>query len=190
MKLLFVKSEKFGSRLIRWGLRSDCSHFAVCFDEEKKGGGIVFHSSARGATLEWFGLFKQHYEISHALSFKTKRTLLEEEEIYLGLLSKYSGEGYDYKALLFWFFRAVLWRFFRVPLPKENSWAVNGYNLCTGLASGIPWVKLWAEGNDVDLEMIPPHELYIRLLASGYFKSEGHWCDLVNGRLLEAEELI
>lgn len=166
MKLLFVKSNKLGSRFIRWGLESDCSHVAISFDDT-----IVFHSVSGGATLEWLGLFTRHYEIVHSLKFKAPMILQDEEDIYQGMLAEYSGQGYDFKALAFWFYRGILKRFFNVPLPEKNDWAVQGYNLCTGMVGGVKWIRQWARENKIDLEMIKPHDLYQKLLATGYFVS-------------------
>lgn len=164
MKLLFVKSNKWGSRFIRWGLGSDCSHFAVSFDDM-----IVFHSVSGGAELEWLGLFKRNYTIVHALKFKAPMPLQDEESIYQGMLAEYSGEGYDFKALLFWLWRGTLLKFFGVPLPPKNQWSVSGYNLCTGLAGGVKWISSWAAENNIDLEMVSPHDLYTKLLDTRYF---------------------
>lgn len=180
MKFLFVKSNKWGSRLIRWALRDESSHFAVCFDEQAKGSGIVFHSVGSGAVLEWFGAFRKTHTLVSALSFKAPLILSDEESIYQGMLAEYSGEGYDFKAVLFWAWRALLLRFFGKPLPAKNYWAAAGYNLCTGLAGGLKWVEQWANDNRVDLEMIGPGDLYRRLLATGYFVDEKEWCALQN----------
>jgi hypothetical protein len=169
VKLLFVKSSKPASKLIQWGLKSDCSHFAVCFDEQANGSGIVFHSVLGGATLEWFGLFKKQYDVVHALEFKTRLTLADEEDIYQGMLSQYSGQSYDYFAFMYWFYVALKWRVFGKPIPLKNSWAKAGFNLCTGLAAGVKWINQWAQENNIDLEMIAPHDLHEKLLATGYF---------------------
>jgi hypothetical protein len=129
----------------------------------------VFHSIVGGATLEWFGLFKQHSDIKHILAFKSPLNLQDEESIYQGMLAEYSGQGYDRWAFCFWAYRAFMWRVFGTPLPEKNDWAKAGFNLCTGLAGGIKWIKRWADENHIDLEMIEPHDLYVKLLATGYF---------------------
>jgi len=184
VKLLFVRSNKIGSRIIRWALRDDVSHFAVCFDEkerlETRGSGIVFHSEATGAKLEWMGEFIKSHQFVHALSFKTPVTGLDEESIYQGMLETYSGQGYDFKALAFWIWRGILWRGFGRPLPAKNLWAVNGYNLCTGVAGGVKWIRAWAKDRGIDLEMIGPGELHRRLEQTGYFAEEREWCTLQN----------
>jgi len=180
MKLLFTKSNGIGSRLIRWTLREDCSHLAICFDEWASGSGIVFESTSRGTSLSWFIEWRKHQTVIHALEFSPNLTLQEEEELYLDLLKTYSGIKYDWGTLTFWAWRGFLWRFFGVKLPKKDQWAVDGYNLSTGLAKGVGWIKKWAEENHIDLELIGPQELYERLKASGRFSEEPFWCSLTN----------
>ena len=175
MKLLFVKSNKVGSRVIRWGLRSDCSHFAVCFDEDSLGSGIVFHSYGLGTKLEWLGEFDKHFEVVHALEFKTKLAVCDEETIYQRLLQLYSGKRYDYPALAWWTWRALLNRLFGVPIGVKNRWSVEGMLLCTAVAGGIEWIKKYCSEKNVDLEMIPPHDLYDLLAESGYFVDAVEW---------------
>lgn len=170
MRLLFVTSNLLGARFIRWGLGTDCSHFAVCFDEDSLGRGIVFHSYGVGAQLEWLGHFQKKNITVHSLEFVAKLTLQEEEGIYKSLLSEYYGEGYDYKALLYWTWRGILNKFFKVPLPPKNRWAVDGYQLCTGLAKGVQVIAELAKTSGMDLEMVKPHDLYHLLLDSGFFK--------------------
>jgi len=180
VKLLFVKSNKIGSRLIRWTLKEDCSHFAVCFDDEANGSGIAFESIPSGAKLSWFGAFRRTHTLVHALSFKTPMPLRDEEDIYLGMLSQYSNQGYDFRALAFWIFAAIAWRVFGISLPNKNPWAVAGFNLCTGLAGGVKWIDQWAKASKIDLEMIGPQDLYSRLLRTGYFVDEADWCEVQN----------
>jgi hypothetical protein len=180
MKLLFVKANKVGSRIIRWGLKSNCSHFAVCFDEDEEGGGIVFHSYGSGPQLGWFEDFLDNYEVVYALSFKTEMPLAEEESIYKGLIRQYRKQWYDYAALCWWVWRGILFRFFKVPFPAKNAWSKNGYALCTALAGGFKWIDAWAKETGTDLEMIAPGTLYAALLGTGYFKDEGQWVDDMN----------
>lgn len=169
MKFLFVRSSKLWSKIIRWGLSSDCSHFAVCFDEEAKGSGIIFHSTFSGTKLEWFGEFKKHHTIMHAITFKSPLTLPEEENLYLHMLAKYSGQKYDFYAFLFWTWRCLLHKLFKLPFPKKNYWAMQSMNLCTALASGVDVIEEKAKEKQIDLEMIAPHKLYELLLEIDAF---------------------
>lgn len=180
MKLLWVKANKPGSRLIRWGLGTKSSHFAVCFDEDEEGGGIVFHSYGKGPQMGWFGDFLEHYEIVFALSFKSVLTLADEESIYKGIIKQYRKQWYDYAALAWWAWRVLLLKFFRQPLPEKNAWAINGFALCTAVSGGIKWVSKWAEEHNVDLEMVRTDDLYRGLLESSYFADETDWVDQIN----------
>ena len=182
MKLLFVTSNKIGSRLIRWGLNSDCSHFAVCFDEQARGSGIIFHSILTGCFLEWFMAFKKTHQIIHALSFKENLSLKDEEEIYRGMLSEYADHGYDRWAFAYWCYNIIKQKLFghKCRLPDKNAWQRSGYSLCTQLASGVPWIKRWAFGKGIDLEMISPHDLYIKLLETNNFFNEQRWVEEQN----------
>jgi hypothetical protein len=170
MKFLTVKSNALGSRFIRWGLRAKASHFAVCFDEDSEGSGIVFHSHANGAQLEFLQEFLKKYELVRCLEFTAELTLQDEEAIYRGLLRKYASHKYDYKALLYWVWRGILLRFFSISLPSKNAWQKKGYSLCTGLAGGIKWIESWAEEKHIDLEMISPDDLFYFLLKTGYIR--------------------
>lgn len=180
MKLLFVKATKPGSKLIRWCLKTDCSHFAICFDEDKSGQGIVFHSYGKGPQLAWLGSFIKHNEIVHALTFGNPMTLEYEEAIYKGVIGKYDGQWYDYAALFWWAWRGFLFRFFGIPFTAKNNWAQNGFSLCTGIASGIPEIKAYCEKNCIDLEMIRPHDLKDLLISKLGYVESSDWAKATN----------
>lgn len=180
MKLLFVRSQLLGSRLIRWGLEEECSYFAICFDDQAKGSGIVFESKASGAELSWFGHFKKTHYLIHALSFNEPMDLEAEESIYQSILAQYSGQGYDWRALGYWVLQVIGHRLLKLPISRQNAWQQAGYNLCTGLAAGVPWIAGWAQESFIDLEMIGPESLYQRLLSTGQFNDERIWCALQN----------
>lgn len=181
MKLLFVRSNQIGSKIIRWTLRERASHFAICFDEEAHGSGIAFESAVFGTRLVWFQEFRKTHHIVYALSFKAHLPLQDEEDIYLSTLEQYSGQGYDYGALLFWMWRGlILWRIFGIPIPVKNLWAQKGFQLCTGLAGALKWIRCWAEEKSIDLEMISPEQLYMHLLQTGYFNDEREWVEIQN----------
>ena len=166
MKYLFVKSDKIGSKIIRWGLKSQSSHFAVCFDEDMGPGcGIVFHSyGSKGTHLLWLSDFLQTYQVVYAVEpFEPT-----EESVYRAILSQDRGQGYDFKALLWWAWRGFLARFFGIPIPSSNSWQQNGYALCTKLAEG-PLKLSGMDLTGIDFEMISPDALYKKMIDSGQF---------------------
>lgn len=167
MRFIFVASDQPGSKLIQWGLDSKSSHFAMTFDEDEQGGGIVFHSHGTGPQLEWLGTFLARYRVIHSLKFNQPIDLVDEESLYKAAIRQFAGEGYDYPAMLYWAWCVVRNKLFAVPFPAKNRWAIAGYALCTGLASGIPWIADLAALHGVDLEMIRPDDLCELLLSSG-----------------------
>jgi hypothetical protein len=168
MKFLWTTSDKVGARLIRWGLGSDCSHFAICFDEDI--GGIVFHSHGKGPQLEWLGEFLKKNHVVHALTFKTPLALMDEEDIYRKLVASYSSNRYDYPALLWWAWRGFLNKLFGIPITKENHWQQRGMSLCTNLAGAVRWISKLVEEQGRSLEMVSPHELYAIASNSDYLR--------------------
>lgn len=167
MKFLFVKSNKVGSRLIRWGLKGKTSHFAICFDEDVGVNcGIVFHSyGTRGTHLIWMSEFLESNQIVYALA----PAKADEEETYRAVVSAERGQGYDYKALLWWAWRGFLFRILGKPIPSSNKWQQNGYSLCTNLAKE-PLRLAGMDLSEIDLEMITPDGLYKLMVSNPCFK--------------------
>lgn len=181
MKLLWTTSHKVGAKLIRWGLKTDCSHFAICFDEDANGLGFVFHSSFNGAKPIWLHDFIGKNEIIHCLTFRNPPTLEKEEQIWKEVVSEFYGQPYDYPALLFWVVRVILHRLFGMKLPTKNYWGQSGKNLCTAIADGLQ--KAWPERfrfKVSDSEMISPHDLYRILSDSQYLEDDNDFMDNLN----------
>ena len=124
MKILFTKSDKCGSRIIRWGLDEPVSHVAL---EDR---GIVLHSSWSGVDLDSKATFLRNREIVYTIDCPrlNRRTVLK-------MADQYEGKPYDFSALLF-FVGAALWRkLWKRPLPEVNKWNRPGTFLCTELAT-------------------------------------------------------
>lgn len=168
MKFLFVKADKIGSKIIQWGLKSKSSHFAICFDEDlKKGEGIVFHSyGTKGTHLLWLSDFLETYQVVYAV----EQPDTSDEGVYRSIIAQDRGQGYDFKALLWWAWRGALFRFFGLPIPTKNAWQQNGYALCTKLAEG-PLKLAGMDTSGIDFEMISPDDLYLKMIESGKFKA-------------------
>ena len=163
MKLLFVRSQLLGSKLIRWGLRESCSHFAVEFGDL----GVVFESKLQGgAQIHKIEEFHRTHETVHTLAFTYPQ---DTDAVFQTMMKKFLGDRYDFYAFFFWCKCVLANRLFGTPIPKKNLWAKHGYNMCTELASGIEWIRLWAEATGTDLEMIGPETLYFELLRTGNF---------------------
>jgi len=163
MKLIWTKSNLPLSLFIRWGLKQDCSHFAIVFDDDN--GGIVFESNLLGTHIKWFPTFKDHCAIVHEI--EVKLPLKKEEAIYQATLSHYDDKSYDYKAFAYFCWRTLLLRLFNVALPKKNAWDSKGAYICVGLAKALRDAKdslpkkLAKKLESVeDFEMVSPHDLF------------------------------
>lgn len=161
MIFLWANSGKIGSKLIRWGLGTDCSHFAVVFDEKPQGLGVVFHSQLFGGVqIEWWNHFRKTHKICHALRVNSSLFLVEEEEVYQTVVSRFYGQEYDHKAFIFWAYALMLYKMFGVKVPSINAWQESGRDLCTEIGKGfaeIPWLQI---PQIQDYAMISPHNMY------------------------------
>lgn len=159
MKLIWSRNNKIGSKLIRWGLKSESSHFAVAFQENTRHG-IVFHSYFGGAQIKWLNSFLRENEIVYSLD--VHGTLEMEEEAYVNIINEYDGRSYDYWAFLYFFWRGLLFRLFGIPLPKRNLFQRGQAFLCVGIFAVLPE---WVRGGVAfeDYEMKSPDELYYAL---------------------------
>lgn len=150
MKLIWTKNNKPLSLLIRWGLKEKCSHFATVFDES-----LVLHSGMQGVHLRWFKKYRKEVDIVYQIDFEGW-SLEEEEKVYRQFMDNFEGEGYDWRALLFFIWRGVLKRFFGKEFPRTNRWQRGDDFLCTKIARILPKELV----GSIDLEMTSPEKLY------------------------------
>ena len=183
MKLLWVAADKPGSKVIRWGLDSDCSHFAVAFDEGEANAffarGITFHSYGSGTQIVWLKTFLETYEIIHAIEPVKKLSLEEEESVYQAVLAAEDGRDYDYPAIGWFVWRALLAKIGYRKIDGYNRWQRDSARLCTGVAPTI-LKALGVELKVDDPEMVPPHDLYEMLKRTGKFVDATTWRQAAN----------
>lgn len=153
MKILFTKSDKLLSKIIRDVLEEPISHVALQF------GNFVVHSNLIGLHIEWAPNFIKHSEIVHTMA-PIEDNLSELLKLD-NLLSKYEFSFYDFGALLFMGVSFTLRKYLKVPLPKSNLWQSTGMFLCT------EWVTKYL--HDKENSMITPYQLYQNLLLNADF---------------------
>jgi transcriptional regulator of met regulon len=151
MRIAFTRSNLPLSRFIRWGLRENVSHVVFIFDNK-----IVFHSNLTGCHIEWYNTYKKKVEIVDELEFNLP--LEVEEEVYQSIIDKNDGKGYDYKAFLYFCYKAILHRFFGQPMPKTSNWGDKKRFICTGVASELP-KEYFPRLQNIDLEILSPAAL-------------------------------
>lgn len=163
MILLFTTQNKIGSRLIRWGTESDCSHFAVCFDIGDKSG-IVFQSQLQsGVTISPWPDFIKHHKIVHALAPVAP---VDEEAVYQAMVKMFYGQKYDWMAFTYFSLCVLRRKITGQALPTRNVWGNDRSFLCTEIASALRGKGLGLGG--VDLGIVYPHDLH-RLFDRAYW---------------------
>lgn len=123
--VLAVRSGKFGSRLIRWGIDEEASHLAI------ECGGWVYHSSVHGVERVDPEEFWAAYEFVRGVRITGNDT---DGDGISDLLDEVCGvRRYDYGALAYFAYRAALKKFFGRPMPTRSEWDDQDRDLCVEL---------------------------------------------------------
>jgi hypothetical protein len=168
IELLFTTSDYKFSKLARWALDSDCSHFAICLDKR-----IVFHSNFKGPHIEPIEIFKKKNHIVHKLYLNTKYTLEQEEALWAKLIQMNYGKSYDFGAMLFLGLNLIGHKLVGLPISKNNLWQTKEGFICTELLQSLSGLSF---GLDVfpdfaNIGMLKPHDLYLTLSQCLFLKS-------------------
>jgi len=142
--VVFRRSRKLGSRLIRWGTQEAWSHCGVIIDNE------AYHSDSRGchvSTVEEFCLGSETFFLAVAITKEQKDRAI-----------KAIGYQYDWAAIV-WFAIVLLLKRIAIILPTttvNSKWLV-----CSEYASYI----FWGKG-----QTVTPGEFLNRVLAEQIVK--------------------
>jgi hypothetical protein len=162
MKLIFTRSGLPLSKVIRWGLKEPVSHVAIVFDDK-----LVFQSNLLGVGIEGIYRFKAAAEFVYTIDIPLSAVV--EEDIYMNLLKKYDGKPYDFKAFLYFSYRAVLKQLFNTPFPAKNEWGDPNAFLCDGLLAALldtQCIPAWLREALVslgDIEIRSPYQAYLAI---------------------------
>lgn len=168
IELLFTTSDYKFSRIARWALGSDCSHFAISMDNA-----IVFHSNFMGAHIEPYSIFMQKNKVVHRLGFKTALRLSQEEIIYQKLIKLDYGKRYDIGAMLFLGLNLIAKKIFSLPLSKKNLWEDKDLLICTEVYSSLLELELGTITfpKIEKLTMTKPHDLFLVLSSLPFLET-------------------
>lgn len=159
MKLIWSKSKMPLSVVIRLITGEDCSHFAIVLYDGKPGE-IMFESNLLGVHPSFFQSALKTHTIVHELSYAWSQQL--EDIVWDRMVAQYDGRPYDFTGALYLGWRTLLLRFFGIPKPMKNKWAISGTDYCDelmGLLQGIPGI----EALNVEGCMLTPHEVFKKL---------------------------
>lgn len=158
------------SRLIRWGLDEPVSHFAIVKPMRLPNSGIVLHQGFGGFGIDWFPAWRKKNKIVYALTPAAQMTRQDWNLDRSQILERYAGTEYDYNAIYYFGYRALLRKLFQIPLPKENLWSDDDEPLCTGVATLLhERHPEWFSRSPKDFDMVSPFMLYDIMLKSGMF---------------------
>jgi len=129
MKILAVKADKIGSRIIRWGLDEPASHLAIAFKDCATVHSYLDKGVVEVSTKKVAAFYKcvayVDMPVSDEMVFKDS------------LLSKVSGVKYDVPSFLYFGFCAARKKLLGVPFPKTNAFDSRGKFICTELLYAI-----------------------------------------------------
>lgn len=156
------------SKLIRWGLDEEMSHFAMCFFPQY--GGIVLEQVISGGfTVSWLPHYAKKNKIIYSLRPK-KLSHQDEVKLFIATMEKFSGTKYDFGSFMYFCWRAFLRKFFKKPLPQVSQWGREDDTLCTGLAKVIQCIfPDWLSKKIDDFEVVTPGRLLHNLESSNKF---------------------
>lgn len=144
--VLFTRSNRPGSKLIRWALNEPVSHVAI------RTSNAIIHSNFWGTHSDWENRWLDKnivvYTIRVRLPFEETMNRLQD------LMSKYTK--YDWGAFLYFGYRAILSKITGQPLAGHNAWNTRDAYLCTEFATKL------LLGDDSP-GLISPYQLYLKL---------------------------
>ncbi len=170
MILIWTKSDKIGSHLIRYGLEEEMSHFATAFFASDKKGLVIHQNLIGGFRIDWAPQFLKTNEVVRELSPKNI-TRHDSRSILHGMMNEFSGTNYDEPGFMYFTWRIFLRRYFNTPLPNVNKWGDGTDPLCTGHARVIHKMRPeWFTKEVNDFDIMTPGALYENMWNSGQFE--------------------
>lgn len=151
MRILATKNNKIGSKLIMWAL-GKASHFAIEFDY------LVAHSNHNGVHFRWASNFRQENSVVKEV---TLPFTLDQEERCFQAVGKLEYRQYDLPAFWYYAFRVILFKLFKIPIPKINPWNTPDKLLCVEIAKVLPDYLI----SGLDLSIVEPYALVSHIEA-------------------------
>jgi hypothetical protein len=170
MSLLWYKNNKPGSKLIRWGLEEEASHFAMgFFINDQQTSGVIVHQKFEGFDIDWYPYYAKHNKLVYGLTPKDT-SITDQRSIFHKACEEFSGLDYERTGFIYFGWRAALRKFFGKPLPDRNTWGGRRDILCTGQARVLQTLKPdWFSKLIPDFDIVTPQALYENMLNSGKF---------------------
>lgn len=152
MKVVFLSSNRWGARLIRWFTESKWSHCAIILDDDLEGDALVFESAiAGGVKLNLWSKLQRHlheiYEINQTCCIKP---------IYA-----YLGENYGY-------FQILGYPIAKLIGSKDNP--IKKDYVCSEIVLRFLLENDFTEFDHLEPDMASPQDLYDIISQSENFQ--------------------
>lgn len=158
MNILFVNSEKIGSKIIQYGTDEKMSHVAVGFEDHP----FIYHAYGTGIQKTPVQEFFDHYNLVDHVDI---RMLAGQEEKLLKLFRKSLWyEGYDYTSLVYFAWDRFKGKFFGGKQAKVNPMNSDTNMICTEVLYLVDdfYQKITGKyllPEDIDLSITKPGQL-------------------------------
>ena len=161
IRFVFTRNNLIGSKSISWGTKEEWqkleetpSHFSIVLGDY-----LVIESTLKtGVRLNYLKTFKKKNKIVSSLKpVNSVRAYANKAE---KVLERTHGKDYDLLAILYFSYRVILKKLFKLPFPRQNKFNSASKFFCNELYSFI-------EGRDLSMES--PNSLMLRMLESGLF---------------------
>jgi len=177
MIFLFTKSDKVGSKLIRWGLSTDISHLAILEDYLPDDLSLVIESRMlTGVDITWLRSFEKHSTIVKAYRAKEMEPL-ESVRLFQKVSLSIGGADYDIKGVGFLAASVIICiKLLGKELPTENKWADKDDFYCSETLRAIK-KELLALGVNLDKfanQMVTPDRAEFLFKNSPFFEDVTH----------------
>lgn len=164
IKIQFCRSPKIGSRFICWGLEEPVSHVVFEFQYYH----ICYHSHLVGG-VQRMTLTQRDRDYIIVREIEMGSTHPGQEREMINAFNAVLRSSWDYRAGLYFAWRAILKKFFKRPYPRLNLGDRYGAMMCTECFYIVgdlfaKWFGKVILFEDRSLGMITPWELYSKLL--------------------------
>lgn len=167
MRFLFTTTEKIGSRLIRWGLDEDCSHFALELTLPTRKV-IIESTMGVGVHRESVDQFLAENKVIHSLEYIGGEPV---DQLWYDCANRHYGERYDTTAIAFWALAAAGKKFLGMKDPWYNPMDMDNRHYCVEVMDGSELLcsqYLGIDTTNVDWGCTSPHECYEILKKSSF----------------------
>lgn len=124
IKIVAVKAESWGSRIIRWGLGEPASHLAIAFPNF-----VIQSDLKRGFNSVDNEAFFEYYEEVNSVSLTTG-SIDGDNELASRVKRQLTSAEYDKPGFIYFCWRAFIRKIFGVAFPQVNSWQDDQMVIC------------------------------------------------------------